>query len=106
MLFAHFSPTHTVPTAYLRHPPAPSQRPSFPHDVAPWSVQTLRSSTAPAASNVHLPFVAVSEQLRHAPVQAVSQHTPSTQNPDLQSAATLQTPPFCFGPHVLLTHAI
>lgn len=106
MLLAHFSPTHTVPTAYLRHPPAPSQRPSVPHDVAPWSLQTLRLSDVPAASGVHLPFVDASEQLRQAPVQAWSQQTPSTQNPDLQSAAAVHVPPFCLGPQLLLTHAM
>jgi hypothetical protein len=106
MLAAHFSPTHTVPTAYLRHPPAPSQRPSVPHEVAPWSAHTLRLSTAPLASGVHLPFDDVSAQLRHAPVQAVSQQTPSTQKFDLQSVAFVQAPPFCLGPQLPFTQAI
>src|SRR5687767_12186179 len=105
MLFAHRSPTHTVPTAYLRHPPAPSQRPSVPQEVAPWSVQILRLSTAAAASGVHFPFDDVSAQLRQAPVQAVSQQTPSTQKPDLQSAPCVQVPPFWRGPHLPPTHA-
>ena len=105
MSLAHFSPTHGVPTAYLRHPPAPSQRPSVPHEVAPWSLQTLRLSTAPAASGVHLPFDDVSAQLRHEPVQAVSQQTPSAQKPDLQSVPTVQIPPGWRGPHLPPTHA-
>jgi hypothetical protein len=105
MLAAHFSPEHTVPTAYLRQPPAPSHLPSVPHEAAPWSLQTLRLSIAPAASGVHLPFDDSSEQLRHEPVQAWSQQTPSTQKFDLQSAAALHVPPFCLGPQLLLTQA-
>jgi hypothetical protein len=63
-------------------------------------------SEAFAASGVHVPRVAASEQLRHAPPQASLQQTPSTQKPDPQSDAFVQTPPSCLGPQLWLTHAI
>ena len=34
-LLAQRSPAQTVPGRYLRHPPAPSHLPSFPHEAAP-----------------------------------------------------------------------
>jgi hypothetical protein len=105
-LVAHVSVPHTVFTAYLEHPPAPSQRPFVPQVVAPWSIQTPRRSAALAGRGVHVPRVAESEQLRHAPPQVSLQHTPSTQKPDPQSEAFVQTPPSCMGPQLWLTHAI
>jgi hypothetical protein len=35
-----------------------------------FSSQTLRGSSVPAATGVHLPIVAASAQLRHGPAQA------------------------------------
>jgi hypothetical protein len=57
-------------------------------------LQTFRVSTLFAAMGVHVPFADASEQLRQAPVQAVSQQTPSTQKPDAQSAAAVHVLPF------------
>jgi hypothetical protein len=69
------------------------------------SWQTPRGSTLPAAIEVHLPGVDASEQLRHAPVQAVSQQTPSTQWVERHSVPIEQGWPFCLGPHRPLTQA-
>jgi hypothetical protein len=95
-----------VPVAYFAQPPAPSQRPFVPHEVAPWSWQTFRLSTLLAGMGVQVPFAEASAQLRHEPVQAVSQQTPSTQLPDAQSVAALQTPPFVSLPQLWFWQAI
>jgi hypothetical protein len=105
-LVAHFSTPQTVFTAYFAHPPAPSQRPFVPQEVAPWSLQTPRRSEEFAGRGVHVPRVAGSEQLRQEPPQASLQQTPSTQKPDPQSDAFVQTPPSCLGPQLFLTHAM
>ena len=102
----HDSPTHRVPAWYLLQPPAPSHRPSVPHDDAPWSLHILRASEVPAGIDVHVPADPASAQLRHAPPQAWLQQTPSTQNPDAHSDACEQAPPFCFGPQLFFTQAI
>jgi hypothetical protein len=69
-------------------------------------LQTPRTSEAFAGRGVHVPRVAGSEQLRHEPPQASLQQTPSTQKPDPQSDAFVQTPPGCLGPQLWFTHAI
>jgi hypothetical protein len=99
------SGAHTVPTLYLRQPPLPSQRPSVPHVVAPWSVQTPFVSTEPAASGVQWPIVEASAQLRQAPLHAPSQHTPSTHMPERHSASPAQVTPRFFLPHWPATQA-
>jgi hypothetical protein len=65
----------------------------------------LRGSALPAVIDVHLPSVAAREQLRQAPVQSVSQHTPSTQCPFTQSGLVVQALPSLILPHDLLTQA-
>ena len=106
MLLAHFSTPHTVLTAYFEHPPAPSQRPFVPQEVAPWSLQMPRLSRLFAVTGVHVPRVEASAQLWHAPAQAWLQQTPSTQKPDAQSEAIVQVPPSCLGPQLWFTHAM
>jgi hypothetical protein len=64
-----------------------------------------RGSALPAGVGVHLPSVAGRVQLRHAPVQALSQHTPSTQFPLMQSAFALHALPSLILPHDLLMQA-
>ncbi len=77
----------------------------MPHAAAVLSTQTPRGSALPAAIDVHLPGADASEQLRQAPVQSPSQHTPSTQWVDRHSAPSEHGCPFCFGPHSPLTQA-
>jgi hypothetical protein len=103
---AHFSAPHTVPGAYFAQPPAPSQRPLVPHVPTPWSVQTLRLSSVLAAMGVQVPLADASAQLRHAPPQASLQQTPSTQNPDAQSAAAVQLLPFVCLPQLWFWQAM
>jgi hypothetical protein len=62
-------------------------------------------STLPAGVGVHLPSVDASVQLRQAPVQAVSQHTPSTQCPLMQSAFATHALPSLILPHDVLMQA-
>lgn len=54
------------------------------------------STGAGATSNVQVPGSAPS-QLSRSPVQAVSQHTSSTQNPEAHTDAVLHSAPFGFG---------
>jgi hypothetical protein len=105
-LLAHFSPLQTVPTLYVRQPPAPSQRPSVPQEAAPRSLQTLRLSELPAANGVHLPREDCSAQLRQLPPQTSLQQTPSTQKFDLQSVGFVHDPPSCSRPQLWLTQAM
>jgi hypothetical protein len=65
-------------------------------------LQTPRLSALFAESGVQVPRADASAQLRHAPPQAELQHTPSTQNPDAQSDAWVQTPPLVFLPQLPL----
>jgi hypothetical protein len=55
---------------------------------------------------MHLPSDEGSAQLWQAPVQAVSQQTPSTQKLLAQSEAAAQVWPFCLGPQLPLTQAM
>jgi hypothetical protein len=106
MLLAQASPAQTVPTLYLLQPPAPSHAPFVPHVAAPWSLHIFRTSAVPAGMGVHAPSEPASAQLLHAPPQAWSQQTPSTQKPDAHSVPSPQAPPGCFRPQLPLTHAI
>jgi hypothetical protein len=54
---------------------------------------------------VHLPSELGSEQLRQAPVQALSQQTPSTHWFDLHSLPFAQGCPFCLSPQLRFTQA-
>ena len=90
----------TVPAAYIWQPPAPSHKPSVPHDSLPRSLQPLRGSAAPAATLKHRPGEPGRLQLRQAPLHALSQQTPSTHCLDSQSLASLQDTPGFFCPHV------
>jgi hypothetical protein len=101
----HVSTAQTVPAGYLWQPPAPSQRPLVPQEAGVWAVQTPRGSALPGAMGMHRPGALGSPQLRHAPVQALSQQTPSTQWLLAHSLAVLQTLPSLRGPQFLLTHA-
>jgi hypothetical protein len=69
------------------------------------SLHTARGSAVPAGIDVHLPGVEGRLQLRQAPVQAVSQHRPSTQKFDWHSLPAPQGWPLSFGPHAPFTQA-
>jgi hypothetical protein len=104
-LAVQLSGAQIVPILYFWQPPAPSHLPFVEHDAAVMSWQTPRGSALPAGIDVHLPGDDASEQLRHAPVQTVSQQTPSTQWVERHSVPAEQAPPLGFGPHRPLTHA-
>ena len=76
---AHCSGAQMVPILYFWQPPAPSHLPLVEQAAGVMSWQTPRGSALPAGIAVHLPGADASEQLRQAPVQAMSQQTPSTQ---------------------------
>jgi hypothetical protein len=78
-------PTHDdalqiVPAGASAHAPRPSQVPSWPQPPSRWHMP--RGSIAPADTVVQNPGRARLAHVRHAPVHALSQHTPSTQKPD------------------------
>jgi hypothetical protein len=89
---------HTVPLSYFRHAPAPSQKPSLPQLFLSLSVQSS-SGSVPALTGRQRPsslsFLALL-QAWHPPAQALSQQTPSTQNPEVHSAPSWQAPPPLF----------
>src|SRR5262245_42245166 len=94
-----------VPILYFWQPPLPSHLPLVWHEAAVMSLQTPRGSLLPATIGVHLPSAEDSAQLRHAPVQAVSQHTPSTQWVERHSEFAEHARPGSFGPHSPMTQA-
>ena len=100
------SGAQTVSTAYLRQAPLPSHLPSVPHDAAPVSLHLPWGSMAPRATFLHWPSELCSEQLWQAPVQAVSQQTPSTHWPELHCAAVVQGEPINFLPHDPFTQTL
>src|SRR6185437_5296327 len=62
-------------------------------------------SLFPPGLFLHMPGDEASAQLRQAPVQALSQQTPSTQNPERHSPAAAQVWPFSLGPQLPFTQA-
>jgi hypothetical protein len=68
-------------------------------------MQTPRGSGVAAGMGVQRPIADGSAQLRHAPPQGPSQHTPSTQKPLAQSVVAWQLWPRGFGPQLPFTHA-
>jgi hypothetical protein len=105
MLLRQVSGAQIVPILYFWQPPAPSHLPFVEQAAAVMSWQTPRGSALPAATEVHLPGAEASEQLRQAPVQAVSQQRPSTQWVERHSVPAEHGWPFCLGPHRPLTQA-
>src|SRR4051794_28806571 len=95
----------TVPTAYLRHPPIPSQVPSVPHEEAPESAHWASGST-PAGTLVQFPSLPGTAQERHVPVQALEQQTPCWHIPELQSSSDPQVPPSGAFPQLLLVQTL
>jgi len=98
------APAHTVPLAYRRQAPVPSQAPSVPQLAAPWSAQWL-SGSVPAGTAMHRPSLPAIAHDRQLPPHAVVQQTPSMQKPDAQSDAAAHGAPGGFGPQLPFTHA-
>jgi hypothetical protein len=84
---------------YFWHAPEPSHLPFVPQDEAPASLHVARGSAFPAATDVQVPRVFGSEQLRQAPLQSVSQQTPSTQWLLSQAASAVHGLPGMILPH-------
>ena len=105
----HIGAAHWVPLTCLRHAPAPSQVPSFPHVVAAAAGHCAATSGgAPGAIGEHVPTLPVSEHDTQVPVQAELQQTLLTQNPESQSEFIPlgQAPPIGILPQLLLTHVL
>jgi len=90
---------HTVPSAYLRHPPEPLHLPSVPQLAGPLSLQVPLGSAPPPGTLVHVPNDAESAHDRQAPLQAAAQQMPCAQKPDLHSEAAPHEAPVFFLPH-------
>ena len=70
------------------------------------SLHTRCGSSRPAGTSTQRPGDPVRAQLRHAPSQALSQQTPSTQKFDWHSSFALHETPLPLLPHDPLTQAL
>jgi hypothetical protein len=75
------------------------QVPVVPQEVGAVTAHWPWGSGARSGTAVHVPAEAVRLQARHAPVHALSQHTPWAQNPDAHSLAAAQSAPRGLRPH-------
>ena len=94
----HDAFTQTVPAAYRRQPPVPSQVPSVPQVDAPLSAHWF-SGSAPTAANVQVPAVPASAHDRQVPVQLELQQTPCWHRPEAHSVAPVHVVPSGFFVH-------
>ena len=84
-----------LPATCKRHAPAPLHMPSWPQTLTVSTAHSL-SGSVPALTGKHWPLgspVFALEQAMQLPPHALSQHAPSTQNPETHSLATLQVAP-------------
>ena len=88
---AHEADAHGVPDGYPHSPLAPQ---IARHGPVPGMVAHTPRGSVPAAACVQLPTAPIALHRLQAPVHAVLQQTPSTQNPDWQSALQPQVLPF------------
>jgi hypothetical protein len=103
----HVPAWQTVPTGYCRQLPCPSQVPSVPQVATSDLWQAARDGGAvPAGTNVQSPDAPGTLHALHVSVQALSQQTPSAQNPLSQSAAHPQAWPFATLPAFPPLHEI
>jgi hypothetical protein len=83
--------------ANCRHAPLPSHMPSRSQDATGSAMHSssgsVSATTFPHTPSVPAPFLAAEHAL-HGPVHAFSQHTLSTQLPDVHSVALVQGAPF------------
>jgi len=94
----HVCATQTVPAAYRRQAPLPSQVPSVPQLAAPLSMHWF-SGSAPTGTKVQVPEVPVSAHDRQVPVQLELQQTPCWQRPEAHSTPPAQVMPSGFLVH-------
>jgi hypothetical protein len=99
-LLLQVSSAHSVPTGQFWQPLLPSHLPFVEQVLCAIILHTPRGSTVPAAIGVQRPIDEARLQLRHAPAQAVSQQTLSTQWLCWHSLSALHGWPSCFGPQV------
>jgi hypothetical protein len=78
---AQLPATHSLPTAYLRHAPAPSQVPSSPQ-VETSACSQSPPGSSPAGTGVHVPRAPVRLQAWHAAVHGPPQQIPCAQAPE------------------------
>jgi hypothetical protein len=78
----------SCPSLVFPQAPAPSQTWQRPHSVGTGSVLL--------GTKVHVPNDPDWLHIRHVPLHALSQHTPSTQKPDVHSLAPMQARPSAF----------
>jgi len=100
----HDGATQTVSTAYLEHPPIPSQTPDCPQVEAGLFTQRPRGSAAPSDVGEQVPIRPDCAQPTQGPVQEVLQQTPSAQKPEAHCDPALQTAPVGLGPQLPFTH--
>jgi hypothetical protein len=98
-------PTHTrAPASVTAHRVPGLQSESAAHESLQPSVplQSVRPhsfwGSVPPATGAQVPRLPATSQASQAPVQAVAQHTPSTQRPPRHSASTPHAVPFAFCP--------
>jgi hypothetical protein len=78
----------------------PSQVPSKPHRLCATAGHWVATTGAePLATFEHVPTLPVSVHVMHVPLQAVLQHTPWTQLPDVHWALVEHVAPFVFVVH-------
>ena len=93
---------HTVSSEKSEHEPRPSQRPVLPQVVG--SLAAHPGSDRPSEMNVHWPIDPVWLHDTQAPLQALLQHTLSTQKPEAQGWSGSQGLPLMLRPQLPATH--
>jgi hypothetical protein len=87
------APRHMVAVPHLRQAPAPLQVPSLPQLLSGDGAQVACGSLPPAGTLVQVPIEPGTAQLLQAWPQAVAQHTPSMQKPEVHSGPSPQALP-------------
>jgi hypothetical protein len=96
---AQAAPTHTVPFAYMRHAPEPSQLPSKAQVDVALAAHWL-SGSEPAVAVVQVPSEPARPHERQMPVQAVAQQNPCAHTFELHSPSPVHVMPLGFLPQL------
>ncbi len=106
LVVSQLNGAHTVEgPGRQRQPPLPSHVPSAPQVVVAVAAQAPSCGSTPLGTNVQLPTEPGTSHALQVSLQAVAQHTPSTQWPPAQSAAHPHAAPFAFFPPSPALHA-